>query len=136
MSSANAEFVGRMLAAYLTRDEETLQAAMAPDGEIYGAPGLLNSGTYHGYEGFRQWIGQWEEAWGDVEYDLQDPVDFGETIVVIPVRITGRGAGSGLEVDSTFGWLWQIRDDKMVRFHAYPTADDALEAAKRLSEAD
>ena len=103
---------------------------------IYGAPGLLNSGTYHGYEGFRQWIGQWEEAWGDVDYELQDPIDVGETIVVIPARITGRGAGSGLEVDSTFGWLWQIRDDKMVRFHAYPAVDEALEAAKRLSGSD
>ncbi len=133
MSSANAEFVGRMLAAYLAGDAETLRAAMAADGEIYGAPGLINSGTYHGYEGFRQWIEQWEEAWGGVDYELLDPFDFGETIVVIPVRITGRGAGSGLEVDSTFGWLWQIRDEKMIRFHAYAAVDEALEAAERLS---
>jgi ketosteroid isomerase-like protein len=136
MSIPNAEFVGRMLAAYLAGDEETLQAAMGPDGEIYGAPGLINSGTYYGYEGFRQWISQWEEAWDEVDYELQDPVHFGETIVVIPVRITGRGAGSGLEVDSKFGWLWQVRDDKMVRFHAYPGIDEALEAAKRLSGSD
>lgn len=133
MSSANAEFVERMLAAYLAGDEETLQASMPPDGEIYGAPGLLNSGTYHGYQGFRQWLSQWEEAWGDVDYELQEPVDFGENIVVIPVRITGRGAGSGLEVDSTFGWLWEVRENKMTRFHAYAEVDDAVEAAKRLS---
>ena len=136
MSSANAEFVGRMLAAYQAGDDETLRAAMAPDGEIYGAPGLINSGTYHGYDGFRQWIDQWEEAWGEVDYELGEPIDFGETIVVIPARITGRGAGSGLEVDSTFGWLWEVRDDKMVRFHAYPAVDEATEAAERLSGSD
>lgn len=133
MSSANAEFVGRMLAAYLTEDEETLRAAMPPEGEIYGAPGLINSGTYHGYDGFRQWISQWEEAWGEVDYDLSEPIDCGDTIVVIPARIIGRGAGSGLEVDSTFGWLWEVRDDKMIRFHAYPSVDEALGAAARLS---
>jgi ketosteroid isomerase-like protein len=133
MPSANAEFVGRMLAAYLAGDEETLRAAMPPDGEVHGAPGLINSGTYYGYDGFRQWISQWEEAWDEVSYDLQDPIDIGETFVVIPVRIIGRGAGSGLEVDSVFGWLWEIRGERMARFHAYPEVDEALEAAKRLS---
>jgi ketosteroid isomerase-like protein len=122
-----------MLTAYVSGDEETMRASIAPDGEIYGAPGLINAGTYHGYEGFRQWIAQWEEAWGEVDYDLREPVDFGETIVVIPVRITGRGAGSGLEVDSQFGWLYEIKDDQMVRFHVYPAVDEALEAAARLS---
>jgi ketosteroid isomerase-like protein len=133
MPSENAEFVRRMLTAYVSGDEETMRASIAPDGEIYGAPGLINAGTYHGYEGFRQWIAQWEEAWGEVDYDLREPVDFGETIVVIPVRITGRGAGSGLEVDSQFGWLYEIKDDQMVRFHVYPAVDEALEAAERLS---
>ena len=133
MPSANAEFVGRMLAAYLAGDEDTLRAAMPPDGEIYGAPGRINSGIYHGYDGFRQWIDQWEEAWDEVDYDLQDPVDIGEAFVVMPVRIVGRGAGSGLEVDSVFGWLWEVRDEKMARFHAYPEVDEALEAADRLS---
>ncbi len=101
-----------MLAAYLAGDEDTLRAAMPPDGEIYAAPGLINSGTYRGYDGFRQWIEQWEEAWDEVDYDLQDPVDIGETFVVIPVRIVGRGAGSGLEVDSVFGWLWEVRGER------------------------
>jgi ketosteroid isomerase-like protein len=67
---------------------------------------------------------------------LKEPIDIGETIVVIPVRITGRGSGSGLEVDSTFGWLWQIKDEKLLRFHAYPAVDEALEAAERLSGSD
>jgi ketosteroid isomerase-like protein len=133
MSSTNVEFVERMLGAYLSGDEETLRTAMPPEGEIYGAPGLINSGTYHGYEGFRQWISQWEEAWGEVDYELREPINFGETIVVIPVRITGRGAGSGLEVDSMFGWLWEVRNGRMARFHAYPAVDEAIEAAKRLS---
>jgi ketosteroid isomerase-like protein len=133
MPSDNVEFVGRMLAAYLSGDEETLRASIPPEGEVYGAPGLINSGTYHGYEGFRQWIAQWEEAWGEVNYEPREPIEIGETFVVIPVRIIGRGAGSGLEVNSMFGWLYEIRDGQMIRFHAYPAVDDALEAAERLS---
>ena len=61
------------------------QAAMIPpDGEIYGAPGLINSGTYHGFDGFQQWIEPVGGRWDEVDYELQDPVGFGETIVVIP----------------------------------------------------
>jgi ketosteroid isomerase-like protein len=136
MPSDNVEFVTRMLGAYLTGDEETLRASIPPDGEIYGAPGLLNSGIYRGYEGFRQWISQWEEAWGEVDYELGEPTDIGDTFVVLPVHVVGRGAGSGVEIDSTFGWLYEVSDGQMVRFHAYPAVDEALQAAKRLSESD
>ena len=76
-------------------------------------PRSPHSGAYHGYEGFRQWIGQWEEAWGDVDYELQDPIDVGEIIVVIPARITGRGAGSGLRgrLDIRLAMADQRRED-------------------------
>ena len=134
MSSENVQFVERMLGAYLSDDEETMRASIAPDGEIYGAPGLVNSGIYYGYDGFRKWISQWEEAWGEVDYELREPIELGETFVVLPVRITGRGAGSGVEVDSVFGWLYEVKDGMMARFHAYPTVNAALEAARRLSE--
>jgi ketosteroid isomerase-like protein len=136
MSSENVDFVRRMLGAYVTGDEETIRASIPPDGEVYGAPGLINSGTYHGYDGFRQWIRQWEEAWDEVNYELLEPTEVGETFVVFPVHVVGRGAGSGLEIDSVFGWLYEVRDGQMVRFHAYPQANQALEAAKRLSGSD
>jgi ketosteroid isomerase-like protein len=134
MPSENVEFVQRLLTAYLSDDEEALRGLIPPDGEIHGAPGLINSGTYHGYDGFRQWISQWEEAWDEVDYELREPSEFGETFVVLPVRITGRGAGSGLEVDSVFGWLYEVRDGKAARFHAYPSVEEALAAAERLSK--
>jgi ketosteroid isomerase-like protein len=136
MSSENVQFVQRMLVAYLSGDEETMRASITPEGEVHGAPGIVNSGTYHGYEGFRQWISQWEEAWGEVDYELGEPIELGETFVILPVRVTGRGAGSGLEVDSEFGWLYEVRDGKMARFHVYATLDGGLEAARRLSEAE
>ena len=48
MSSGNTELVQKILGAYLTGDEETLRAMIPPHGEIYGAPGIINTGTYHG----------------------------------------------------------------------------------------
>jgi ketosteroid isomerase-like protein len=135
MSSSNIELVQKMLGAYLSGDEETLRAMIGPESEIHGAPGLLNSGTYHGFDGFQEWIKQWEDAWDGVRYELGEPIEVGKSIVVIPTHIVGRGAGSGLEIDSMFGWLYEFRDGQAVRFHAYVNVDDALDAARRLSGA-
>jgi ketosteroid isomerase-like protein len=133
MSSSNVELVQRMVGAYLSRDEDNLQAIIDPAAEIYGAPGLINSGTYIGYEGFQQWIRQWEEAWEEVNYDLQEMIDVGDSIVVVPAHVIGRGAGSGVEIDSVFGWLFEFRDGRAVRFHAYVSPEEALESAKALA---
>jgi ketosteroid isomerase-like protein len=133
MSSGNVELVQRMLGAYLTGDEDTLREMIPPDGEIYGDRGLINAGTYRGYEGFRQWIRHWEEAWDEVDYELLETTEIGDALLVIPVHITGRGAGSGVEIDSVLGWLFEFSGGKVLRFHAYVHLDDALEAARRLA---
>jgi ketosteroid isomerase-like protein len=135
MSSGNAELVQKVLGAYLTGDEDTLREMIPPEGEIYGAPGIINAGTYHGYEGFQAWVRQWNEAWDEVNYELGEMIEVSDFIVVVPAHVVGKGAVSGLEIDSVFGWMYEFRDGKAVRFHTYATVDDALEAARRLSGA-
>ena len=132
MSGSDVELVNRMLGAYLTGDQEALRSVIDPEGEIYGAPGLINSGTYIGYDGFQQWIRQWEEAWDETSYDLQEPIQVADSIVV-PAHIVARGAGSGVEIDSVFGWLFQFRDGRAVRFHVYVSLEEALEAARAMA---
>jgi hypothetical protein len=133
MSSANVELVQKVLGAYLTGDEGTLRSMIPPEGEIYGAPGIINAGTYHGFEGFQQWVRQWEEAWDEINYEPGEMIEVSDSFVVVPAHIVGTGAGSGLEIDSVFGWMYEFQDGKTVRFHTYATVDDALEAARRLS---
>ena len=118
----------------MTGDEDTLRSMFAPDGEIYGAPGLINSGTYRGFDGFQQWIKQWEDAWEEVNYELGEATDMGDGMLVMPAHVVATGAGSGVETDNVFGWMWQFRDGQAVRFHAYVTVDEAKAAAERLAE--
>jgi ketosteroid isomerase-like protein len=133
MSSGNVELVQKVLGAYLTGDEETLRSMIPPDSEIHGAPGIINSGTYRGFDGFQEWVKHWEEAWDEINYELLETIEVGDSFVVVPAHIVGKGAVSGLEIDSVFGWMYEFRDGKAVRFHTYATVDDALEAARRLS---
>jgi ketosteroid isomerase-like protein len=132
MANPNIQHAYEMLAAYEQGDEETIKQLIHPEGEIYGAPGIINSGTYHGFEGFRQWVGQWEEAWEEISYDLGEIVEVSESVLVVPVHIVGRGASSGIEINKTFGWLYQWEDSLLIRYQVHPSLEEAMETAQRL----
>jgi ketosteroid isomerase-like protein len=134
MTRTNVEVVYEMLAAYESGDEETLRELIHPEGEIYGHPEIVNAGTYYGFEGFQQWVREWEEAWDEISYDLGELVEVGAGFLVAPVHVVGRGAGSGVEIDSVFGWMYELRDGRSVRFHVYPSVEVALAAARKLAE--
>jgi ketosteroid isomerase-like protein len=133
-SRSNVELVYAALAAYQRGDQDELRGLMDPDIEVHGESGLINAGTYHGFEGFLEWIAEWEEAWDPVNYELLEPIEIGESLLVVPVHTVGRGAVSGVEIDSVFGWLYEIRDGRSTRFHVYVTVDRALEVARELAQ--
>ena len=133
-SKTNKELVYEVLVAYRQNDEETLRALMHPEVEIYGHPEIVNAGTYRGFDGFQRWTREWEEAWEEINYDLGELIEVGDAVLVAPVHVVGRGAGSGVEIDSVFGWLYEWRDGRSTRFHVYPTVEVALEAARKLAE--
>jgi ketosteroid isomerase-like protein len=130
----NRELVLKMLSAYLNGDEAALKSIIDPQGEIHGDPGILNTGTYWGYDGFQQWVRQWEEAWDEISYELGEMIEVGDSIVVVPVHAVGRGAGSGVEIDAVYGWLYEFREGRAVRFHVYPDVESASESAERLAD--
>jgi ketosteroid isomerase-like protein len=132
-SPTNRELVEKLLAAYMSGDEDVLRAAVAPDSEVHGHPDIVNAGTYYGFEGFRQWARDWEEAWEEVSYELGELIEVSDSFLVAPVHVTGRGAGSGIEIDSVFGWLYGFRDGQVVQFHVYATVEEAVETARRLT---
>ena len=117
MANPNEARVHRMLGAYMEGDEETMREMIDPEGEIYGDRSVINSGTFHGYEGFRRWVSEWEEAWDEISYERNELIEVSDTVLVAPVHIVGRGAGSGVEIDDVFGWLWEWRNGTVVRFH-------------------
>jgi hypothetical protein len=133
MGNPNVERVNQLLAAYLQSDEDQIRQLIHSEGEIYGAPGIVNAGTYSGYDGFRQWVSQWEEAWAEISYELGEIVEVDESLLVVPVHVIGRGASSGVEIDTVFGWLYEWSDGVVTRFHTYPTTEEAMDAARRLT---
>jgi ketosteroid isomerase-like protein len=133
MSKSNAELAVEGLVAYQQGDEDKLRELFDPEIEIYGEPGMINAGRFTGFEGFRQWVSQWEEAWEEISYEPLDFIEVDDCRLVVRTRVTGRGAGSGLETDREFGYLYAISDGRATRFHLYDSAERAVEAARRLA---
>jgi ketosteroid isomerase-like protein len=134
MPKSNTELTAEAFAAHARGDEDALRALMDPEIEIYAEPGLINAGRYSGWEGWRQWTGIWDEAWDEIRYEPLELIEVGDSVVVAPTRVVGRGAGSGLEIDRLFVYLYEIRGGKGVRFHTYGSKERAMEAARKLAE--
>lgn len=105
----NMALAQRGLQLYVGRDIEGLLALWHPD-MVVTAPEFMNAGPFHGHDGYMEWISRWNEAWESFDFDVKriDPV--GEDHVVMSILVTGRGAGSGVEVEQMSYWVVEIRD--------------------------
>jgi ketosteroid isomerase-like protein len=68
------------------------------------------------------------DAFEEVDYAAEEFRDLGDEVLV-RVRGSGRGRGSGLRIEGTLGHLWTLRAGKVVRLDVYGTWQEALDAA-------
>lgn len=71
-----------------------------------------------------RWLSSWEE-WRVVPEDFITIADH----VVVLCRYTGRGKGSGVDVDTHGAHLWTFRKGKAIRLEVFSSRERALEAA-------
>jgi ketosteroid isomerase-like protein len=90
--------------------------------------GLTGVGIYHGIEGVEAATRDVLEAWDWFWQEAEGFIEVGDD-VVIQVRMHGRLKGSNREIEVTGGHVWTFRDDRVVRFKAFDTPTEALQAA-------
>jgi 3-oxoadipate enol-lactonase len=124
--------VRRVIAAWNADDLEAALEVAHPaveldfrDSEMI-FPGLDD--FYEGHEGFRRW---WVDIKEPFEYWHSEALRFicGGEKVVVPVHFQAKGGSSGAEVELDLGDIFTVRDGLIVRFQAYQSLDEALEAA-------
>lgn len=133
MSARNVEIVREVYEAVTRGDTAAVLAAYDPDveWEFTRSPfrRLLKQDVYRGHEELRGFIRErYEEAWENIEDDLEELIDAGEHVVTV-VTTRGRGLASGAEVDRTHAGVWTVREGKIVRVEWMGTRAEALEAA-------
>ena len=84
--------------------------------------------TYRGHEGMRKAWALATEPWDDFKCEMEWARDAGDK-VVSGHRVSGRGKGSGIEMEAHYAYVWAFRDGKVVHLKAYLDTTEALEAA-------
>jgi ketosteroid isomerase-like protein len=128
VSEQNVEVVKRVYRAVAEQDVETGVSLTHPDAEFDSIfsdpPGRL----YSGHEGLRAWLDDIREAWQRFTPQPTDFIDAGDQVVV-PVKLTVEGKGSGIELTNETAYVWTLRDGKLAGGRAFTSLSEALEAA-------
>lgn len=127
-TSPAVELVRRALAALNAGDIEALIAICARDFELDMSDRVFNPATYRGHDGIRQFHSEVLEVWERYVWEPEEIFERGNRVVAL-VRTSGKGRGSGLEIDRQTGMLWTVRDDKVLSLRFYRDRAQALEAA-------
>ena len=116
--------------AYNRGDLEAAADFFHPDVELYIHTGQGNPGTWHGLDGYRAMVTAWREAFSEDRSEILDVEMVDDHHMLVEMRQTAVGAGSGIPVEMENVYLLEIRDGKAVRFHIYADRETAVAAVR------
>jgi ketosteroid isomerase-like protein len=119
MSQENVEVVRRFL---LGEVEDAMSYA---DPNIVWNPAEESAGL--GHDAVRASLDRWKGEWDDYELRPEEFEHIGDRVLVT-VRISGRGRGSGIEIDARLYDVYTLRHGKIVRMDQFTEQSEALEA--------
>jgi ketosteroid isomerase-like protein len=128
VSEENVELVRAGLRAWNGQDQDAMLQLFSTDVEIDASDRVLNPDAYVGLEGFIRFRDEIAEAWDRFEVEIEEVFDAGDQVLVF-VRSSGRGRGSGAEAEFRSAWLVTVSDRKIVRLRLYRDREESLQAA-------
>ena len=135
MSQQNVEIVRAMIDRF-NRDGFLPEELFDPDVDLFNVRESPLPGSYHGYEGLRQWR---EEVFDVVEegrFEIDNLQDVDEAdLVIYGIRLLGRARHTRLEIDIAWTNVNWIREGRIYRSKSFTNHAEALEAVG-LSEQD
>ena len=131
MSKENVEIIRAAVEAWNRGDWDEALKDAAPD---FVLDNSMNSGDWRGVhrgtDGAKRMWEMFTETWESVRIEVNEFIegDGGTVVTRQKARFVGRD-GIELPGPTRSGWLWSIRDGKLVYLATYNEIDDALEAA-------
>jgi ketosteroid isomerase-like protein len=128
MSEENVEIVRLGYETVARRDLEAMDAFVrdhvAPDAAFESA---MTGQVYRGAQGARDLA---TDLWETLDYVLaiEETIDSGDQVVAV-LRISGRGASSGVPVSQHVAMVWTFDEGRIVRGKSFTSRAEALEAA-------
>jgi ketosteroid isomerase-like protein len=116
------------LEAFNRGDIEAVLAFLDGEIETHVHPSMMNTGTWHGHDGYLQMIATWGEAWEDLHFEILELETVGDRHVLAHVHQTAAGRGSGVPVEMDVVFLFEVVDGRALRFQVHPDREGAVAA--------
>lgn len=127
MSEESVRIVMQMYEAYLAGDVDSALAYFHPDvAADFSVRG--DTAPTEGRDALSETVATWVSTWDDYSERITDVRDIGNTVCVIATQ-TGRGKGSGVEIETTWGQLYTVQNGLITSVTMYASPTEALEAA-------
>ena len=123
MAQENVEVVRRLFAAFDDQEWEVALALLDP--EVEWSP---VEGAFRGPQGVVAALIEWIEPWDEHTVEAEEIEGAFDRVLAV-IHLTGRGAGSGMEVDQRFFQVYEVSDGRIVRMVEFVTRSEALDAA-------
>src|SRR5687768_16264991 len=116
MSLENVERLRAAVEAINRGDLDAALRGLHPDVEWRTLDAFPDAGTYRGREGVRGFFQRWLETFDGFQLHLDECVPVDEHLVLATLRVSGKGAGSGVHVESPpFFQVLDFREGLMIR---------------------
>jgi ketosteroid isomerase-like protein len=126
MSQEKVEIARRLL-EHVNRTGEPQWELLDPEIEWVIDPMGLLAGTYRGHDGVRTFFDRLEESFDELHVEIDDLIDAGDSVVAL-CRVRNHGRTSGVSVEQPVGWLYRVRQGRIVSGRVYFRPAEALEA--------
>jgi ketosteroid isomerase-like protein len=114
MAQDNVDVIESAWAAFGRGDIETATSVADPSGEIVVPESLPWGGTYHGPEGFREFLANLQQHFEQFEAKPEKVLGADDDHVVVLARVKGRTKG-GADYEGESVWLYKMRGGQVVR---------------------
>jgi ketosteroid isomerase-like protein len=125
--AADIELVKAMFAAFAARDLETVLSLADPEVELTAVTGEHAGRTdpYRGHDGLRAYFRDVAAVWEELRLTPREFRAAGDLILVTG-KVSARSRSR--TVTGSTGWLWRVRDGRVVYVRVYASAADAIAA--------
>ena len=83
-----------------------------------------------GYPGTLEWLADTRETWEEYSQEVEEILDLGAQVVVV-LRVSARGAGSGVPVGQELAVVWTFDGERAVRARSFTSRAAALASARQ-----
>jgi ketosteroid isomerase-like protein len=128
MRGENVGIVRRAHEALNAGDIDALVALCDEGFRLDMSDRIFNPAVYEGHDGIRRFYSEVRDVWESYVWEPEELIEAGAAVVAL-VRSTGRGRGSGVEVDRQTAMVWSVREGQAIALRFFRDRGEALKGA-------